>query len=182
MLRAAFIAGLICLYVAYPPDVSRADLACMYVQSSPDRARVECLLLQYEYEYALEFEKYNVDYRKVMTALAWRESKFRENLITAENGGKDYSVGFWQIRVDTAQYFMRLWKSPKGKILIALQGGEYNCLVASEYFLSKLKKYKTLELSIAAYNSGKPKYNKSGALINADYVADVMIFYSQIKN
>jgi hypothetical protein len=179
MLRAAFVAGLLCLFLMCPPDVSRADLACMYVLSTPDRARVECLLLQYEYEYFFEFEKYGVDYKKIMTALAWRESKFRENLITEENGGKDYSVGFWQIRVDTAQYFFKRWRDSKGKILIALQGGEYNCLVASEYFLSKLRKYKTIELAIAAYNSGRPKYDKLGRLINADYVADVMGFYSK---
>ncbi len=50
---------------------------------------------------------------------------------------------------------------------------EVNASIAAQILREKLNKYKKIELVIASYNSGSPRYNK-GKLINALYVQKVM--------
>lgn len=56
---------------------------------------------------------------------------------------------------------------------LALQQHSVNSYIAARILKRKIRKY-GLELGIASYNSGSPKYTKSGVLINQAYVQNVL--------
>lgn len=87
------------------------------------------------------------------------------------NGG---SYGICQLSVPAAREFGNHYDS------LALQQPEVNAMLASKYLKKKIQKYGSIELGIAAYNSGSPIYNKKGRLINLRYVQNVLYKLEQL--
>lgn len=87
------------------------------------------------------------------------------------NGG---SYGVCQLSVPAAREFGSHYDS------LALQQPKVNALLAAKYLQKKIQKYGSIELGIAAYNSGMPIYNKKGRLINLRYVENVLYRLEQL--
>lgn len=93
------------------------------------------------------------------------------NNISDPNGG---SMGVCQVALRTAREI-----SPHLDAL-SLQMIDVNALVAAKYLKRLSKRYKGDEL-IAAYNSGTPRYNEYGMLLNNKYVAKVNNIWYNIE-
>ena len=104
------------------------------------------------------------------------ESNWDPKALRKENG--DYSYGLMQVMLPTARWLLN---KPKLKSEELIQP-TVNILVGAKYIRYNLDRYpKKLEDAIASYNSGSPKFTKTGQYINQKYVDRVMGFYKGYK-
>ena len=106
----------------------------------------------------------------ILLGICTTESNLR-NVINHNDGGSP-SYGICQIKLNTAKMFNpRI--TPK-----ELMNPELNAYYAARYIKHQMNRYnENIIKAIAAYNSGRVKYNKSGRIINYKYVRKVLTHY-----
>lgn len=128
---------------------------------------------------------------KLLEAVCTVESQLNSKALNINDGGKNnHAIGLCQLLVQTA-YWRTRWKvdlkdcrdiSGKNFKECKLWDPKLNTQIAGEYLAYLIKKHKgNLTLAVAAYNSGTPKYNNQGNLINLRYVNKVLKTWSEIR-
>lgn len=139
------------------------------------------ILVKYSTDYATEYAANNVDFFCLVKALIKRESDFDPKNVTPETNVNDFSVGFMQVRVDTARWLNNEWLTSNKDLFNKLLDVDYNMKTGLKYLTRQLRRYKwDIELATAAYNAGAAKYKADKVtLINQDYPDYVIKWYNK---
>lgn len=135
-------------------------------------------MFKYEHEIKTISKKYGID-PDLTRAIIQNESNFKPNLKTPEyRDGKKigYSYGLMQVLDSTA----RIFGIKKTDLLF---NPVINITVGVMYLSDLSRRYKKLNLIIASYNAGRPKFAKGFPVrfINQVYVDKVMKEYNKLK-
>jgi soluble lytic murein transglycosylase-like protein len=105
----------------------------------------------------------------LLAALCSIESNHNHDALRINDGGRTSSIGACQMKYKTAKEVIPDLKPSD------LFKPEVQVRAAALYLKKKIKKYKKLDLAIAAYNTGSVKYTKGPLkeLINKRYVVKV---------
>lgn len=122
--------------------------------------------------------KYNINMFALCMAIIKKESDFNPNEIMDEKNVNDFSIGYMQVRIETARWVMGWWLKSREDIKAMLYDPATNIQCGTKYLAWQIRRYKgDLKKAIPAYNSGSVKYKLDGKLINQFYLDKTMEFY-----
>jgi len=156
------------------PDIIPPPTLNDIIFAASKRYRVEPQLIKAVIWGESRFVTNAVRYEKHLRYCEGRSCKFYRSWIPRKyktNKDAFSSMGLMQPLYGTALNH-RYRGSPKGLFNVYT-----NIDIGTRYLKQKLRKYKTKERAISAYNHGTPWYDKKGRFKNGNYVSNVMKKY-----
>lgn len=121
--------------------------------------------------------KYRVNMFALCKAIIKKESDFNPKEVMDEKNVNDFSIGYMQVRIETARWVMGWWLDSREKIKQKLFDPAINIECGVKYLAWQMRRYNgDLYKVIPAYNSGSVKF-KDGHLINQYYLDKTLTFY-----
>jgi hypothetical protein len=113
-----------------------------------------------------------VNLKELIRALVQRESNTTESAITVESNVNDFSIGYGQLRIDTASGILNMpavSQDQRDAIKSLLLDGKVNLFVTASYLTSQLVRYSgDVKLTLSAYNAGSAMFNIDGEVVYYD--------------